>query len=184
MTAQIFKTGVSEGTEQARVMRWAMIARWHGFPAARHWIETGIEPAMPQIGAGSGLERRSGKSALPPIPPEAVAALRWLHHIPNGGSRGGTAKERMKHGARLKAEGVRSGVADLFLPHRSINLAGLYVELKKTGGGTRSDKQKQFGRDMRAAGYGFAFCDGWIAAIDCIEMYILGQRWNMYYGDD
>ena len=42
--------------------------------------------------------------------------LRWLHHIPNGGSRGDDAKSRAIRGGQLKAQGVRTGVSDVSLP--------------------------------------------------------------------
>ena len=57
--------------------------------------------------------------------------LRWLHHIPNGGSRGDTAQGRQIRGAQLKAQGVRTGVADLCLPVKRGAYSGLYIEMKK-----------------------------------------------------
>ena len=41
---------------------------------------------------------------------EPIPACRWLHAIPNGGNRSAVT------GARLKAEGVKRGIPDLFLP--------------------------------------------------------------------
>lgn len=51
-----------------------------------------------------------------PDAPPKVPALEWFHAIPNGGSRGDDDKSRKIRGAQLKAEGVRQGVADTFLP--------------------------------------------------------------------
>jgi hypothetical protein len=51
-----------------------------------------------------------------------------IHAIPNGNWRG------QRVAAKLKAEGVRPGVADLFLPVARGGFHGLYMELKRAGG--------------------------------------------------
>lgn len=53
--------------------------------------------------------------------------------IPNGGGRS------MAQGASLKAEGVTAGVPDLFVPDWS-----LWVEMKRTTGGTVSPAQRDW----------------------------------------
>lgn len=53
--------------------------------------------------------------------------------IPNGGQRS------MATAARLKAEGVSSGVPDLFVP-----AWGLWVEMKRSKGGSVSAEQKDW----------------------------------------
>ena len=53
--------------------------------------------------------------------------------IPNGGGRS------MAQGASLKAEGVTAGVPDLFVP-----AWGLWVEMKRSTGGTVSPAQKDW----------------------------------------
>ena len=92
--------------------------------------------------------------------------LKWMHHIPNGGKRG------KAEAARLKAEGVKPGVADIFLPAPKGRYHGLYIELKTLDGGTRSKEQKEFIKDMSAAGYYATFCEGWQQAADLIEKYL------------
>lgn len=73
-------------------------------------------------------------------------ALRWLHHVLNGGRCDViTAK-------RLKDAGVVPGIADLFLPHRTRYNAGLYIEVK-TATGTLSAAQKEFRQYCHAAGF-------------------------------
>jgi hypothetical protein len=71
---------------------------------------------------------------------------RWFHSIPNGENRD------LITAARLKATGLKSGVADTFLPEPRGVYHGLYVELK-TPTGRLSDKQKEFIAAMRQRRY-------------------------------
>lgn len=84
-----------------------------------------------------------------------VPALRWLHHIPNGGKRHRTVA------AKLRAEGVKSGVHDYFLPVARQGFHGLYIELKTTDGGRREKEQVEFADFVRAEGFRAEFCEGW-----------------------
>lgn len=68
------------------------------------------------------------------------------HHVPNGGTR--TRREASK----LKAMGVLPGVGDTFLPLKSGEFCGLYIELKKAGGSPSPD-QKKFLKAVAAEGY-------------------------------
>lgn len=109
--------------------------------------------------------------------------LRWLHHIPNGGSRGDSGASRAIAGGRLKAEGVRSGVADVFLPVARCNKHGLYIEMKapkfepkrlESKGGL-SDEQIEFGNFVMEQGYSFWVCYSWQQASTLIESYLKGE---------
>jgi hypothetical protein len=71
---------------------------------------------------------------------------RWFHSVPNGERRDPITA------ARLKVTGVKSGVADTFLPEPRGIYHGLYIELK-TPTGRLSDKQKEFIAAMRKRGY-------------------------------
>lgn len=99
--------------------------------------------------------------------------LKWLHAIPNANSH------------RQVAEGVRAGVADVFLPYSAPKLPyeseiwyhGLYIELKlikrlKEKNGGLSSEQIRFGEDMKEAGYQWYCCYGWEAARDKILEYL------------
>lgn len=79
--------------------------------------------------------------------------LRWLHAIPNGLSFAGVdARVRGKITTQMTLEGTKSGVCDLFLPVKSHQYSGLYIEMKsKTG--SLSPKQKEFITFVREQGY-------------------------------
>lgn len=109
--------------------------------------------------------------------------LRFLHHIPNGGARSKATAGRMK------AEGVRSGVWDYFLPVHGGVLAynGLYIELKhprersaKNGG--LSDKQVEFGAMVYLEGFATVVAYDWTEAQQAILAYLAGNEvpffWN------
>jgi len=106
--------------------------------------------------------------------------LKWLHHIPNGGSRGDSAQSRAIRGGQLKAQGVRVGVADVFLPVRRGSWSGLYIEMKKPSErpkregskGGLSDEQIEFGVFVKSQGYGWCCCYSWEEAVKIIEQYL------------
>lgn len=99
--------------------------------------------------------------------------LRLMYHCPNGGSR------NKIEAARLKNQGVKAGVPDIFLPHSVGEYHGLYIELK-TDTGSTTDKQEQWLRDLRAEGYYTDVCHGFEAARAVIEDYLTGGHMNTY----
>lgn len=70
--------------------------------------------------------------------------------IPNGGHRNPIVA------AKLKAEGVRPGVPDLFCPEWS-----LWIETKRLKGGTVSPVQKDWIAYLREIGHTVLVCHGW-----------------------
>lgn len=96
--------------------------------------------------------------------------LRLLFHIPNGGSR------RPVEAARFKAEGVKAGVPDLFLPVPSGIWHGLFIELKRQKGGRISDKQKRWLSDLERQGYRAELAFGWKDAAEIILDYLKGRQ--------
>ena len=91
--------------------------------------------------------------------------LKWLHHIPNGGSRD------KKEAVNLKRQGVKAGVSDLFLPCACHGYHGLYIEMKSKNG-KLSKKQAEFIEDMIRQGYKAVVCYGAETAIKVIMQYI------------
>lgn len=85
--------------------------------------------------------------------------------IPNGGHR------HIAVAKKLKAEGVRSGVPDVFLPYVTVDHAGLFIEMKRTKGGRESAEQIQWRLDLRSRGYQVCVCLGWRNAAAAICVY-------------
>lgn len=92
--------------------------------------------------------------------------LRWMHAIPNGGYR-----DKITAG-KLKAEGVKPGVADIFLPVARGDWHGLYIELKKEIGGKTSAEQIEFGDFVKAQGYGFVVSREWQYTVNTLMEYL------------
>jgi hypothetical protein len=112
--------------------------------------------------------------------------LKWLHHIPNGGIRGDDAQSRAIRGGQLKAQGVRSGVADVCLPVKRGQFSGLYVEMKKpaekpvkaTSKGGLSEDQIEFAKFVRNQGFMWQVCYSWNEAADLIKNYLTNSLNN------
>jgi hypothetical protein len=106
--------------------------------------------------------------------------LKWFHAIPNGGNRGDTAQSRAIEGGRMKAEGVKRGVADCFLPVKCGHWSGLYIEMKKVdlkpktakSNGGLSVAQIEFKKFVQNQGYGWVVCYGWVEAKDILIQYL------------
>lgn len=113
--------------------------------------------------------------------------LRWVHAIPNGGERHAAVAGKMK------AEGVKTGVADIFCPvpkkhfeQSGLNVhenefvyCGLYVEMKKPErrnhkDGGLSDEQKLFRDFVISQGYAYCVCYTWDEAFKAILNYLGG----------
>lgn len=91
--------------------------------------------------------------------------LKWLHHVPNGGSR------NKREAAKLKQMGVKAGVADLCLPYPRGVYCGLYIEMKY-GNNRQQESQKGFLADMAGAGHFVATCYSAEEAVGVITGYL------------
>ena len=94
--------------------------------------------------------------------------LDLMHHIPNGG------KRSKSEAARFKAQGVKAGVPDIFLPCARGGYHGLYIELKRTKGGKLSAAQKGWIDALRGQGYKVIVCYGFDEAREVIINYLEG----------
>ena len=111
----------------------------------------------------------------------AYPELKFMHHIPNGGARGSTAKERAIRGAQLKAQGVKKGVPDICLPVKRGEFSGLYIEMKKPSlepkregskGGV-SEEQAEFIYFLEYQGFKCSVCYTWEQAANVISAYLM-----------
>ena len=91
-----------------------------------------------------------------------------FHHSANGGNR--TRREASK----FKLMGVLPGVPDTFLPLKSQEYCGLYIELKKAGGAPSTD-QKKFLNAVAEEGF-LAIVLNDLATFKKVFSYYLKQR--------
>ena len=91
--------------------------------------------------------------------------LMWLHAIPNGG------KRNYKEAVRLKAQGVKSGVWDIFLPVAKHGYHGLYIEMK-AGKNKLTENQHLFGDFAHKQGYLTHTAYSWLEAKKVITEYM------------
>ncbi len=155
---EIAKPG-TESAHQKALFAWAAMAERRGFKFA--WQETTYTQTF-----------RSDE----PIPGFPVPELKWLFAIPNGGARNAITAGRMK------AEGVKKGVADIFLPVLKVRTelispndfqyhSGLWIEMK-VGKNKLSPEQDGFCDFVLRQGYRFALAYSWIYAAKFIETYL------------
>lgn len=121
--------------------------------------------------------------AIPTEHDEQVALFREMHlrgctdprwrqafAIPNGG------KRTIGVAVKMKAEGVKPGVPDIFLPVACGIWCGLFVEMKRIKGGRLSDEQREFINSLDPH-YMVVIGHGAQDAIDKIRDYLaLGER--------
>lgn len=90
---------------------------------------------------------------------------RHVFAIPNGG------KRSMVAAMRAQAEGLCSGVPDLFIPFPNGVYHGLFIEMKKVKGGVVSATQKEWIANLNACGYHAVVCKGFEEAKAVIDSY-------------
>lgn len=118
-----------------------------------------------------GMAKRSS-----PEHNEQAALIKWadlqsdkryglLYAIPNGGHR------VVAVAARLKSEGVRAGVPDLFWPVASSGFHGLYIEMKY-GKNKLTTSQRSWRDALIEQGYAHVVCYDWTAASEEMKKYL------------
>ena len=106
-------------------------------------------------------------AAAPTEHAEQVSLCGWLDAkhpdldywaTPNGGNR------NIVTAAKMKAEGQKAGIPDLFFPELR-----LFVEMKRTKGGSVSKEQKHWIERLTKHGYKVVVCKGAAEAVKAIE---------------
>jgi len=92
-------------------------------------------------------------------------ALEMLFAVPNGG------KRHVKTAITLKAEGVKAGVPDVWLPVPSRIYHGMVIEMK-FGKNTVTEEQKAWLLNLENHGWFTAVCYSWEAAAIEICLYL------------
>lgn len=95
--------------------------------------------------------------------------LALLYHCPNGADRHPAVA------AKLKKQGVKPGVPDLFLPVARGTAHGLYIEMKRQKGGRVSEDQKAWMEALTQQGYVCVVAHGAEEACDVIWHYLEGE---------
>lgn len=151
---QLSKSG-TEHAHQVALFAWAAIACYHGFKTANLWADNGVIPS-------EDFTRKP------------IHCLKWLHAIHNQGH--GDAIR----GGKAKAEGVKAGIPDIFLPYSTKGKNGLYIELKRpeirpvheTSKGGLSNEQIEFAAFAKANGFEWRVAYGWHEAAKIIQEYL------------
>ena len=95
--------------------------------------------------------------------------LQLMFHVPNEGKRSTIT------GARMRDEGMKRGVPDIFIPVPRGQYHGMFVEMKRRAGGRMSAEQERWLADLSRQGYYCAVCRGWEIAADKITAYMQGE---------
>lgn len=104
--------------------------------------------------------------------------LGLLFKIANDGNR------RINYAMKMKAEGLKSGVPDLFLPVARQGYHGLFIEMKRRGAtpsrdGKLSKTQEEWFVSLKAQGYRVEKCIGADEAIAVLLDYLTKKVWSI-----
>ena len=116
-----------------------------------------------------------------------ASCVRWMEYqypreanllfaIPNGAHLAGTAKQRAAQWARLKKEGAKPNVPDLFLPIPRRSSHGLFIEMKTETGRVRPG-QKEWLQALSIQGYETAVCRS-LEEFQAVVREYLFEGWN------
>ena len=151
----------------------------------RHW-EQSLKVRVPRYRDFEGtlvcikaLDKKKKDIPVPTESQEQQALFEWadrlcfrypelslLHHIPNEGKRSKST------GAKMKREGMKSGVPDIHLPVARGRFHSLYIELKRRKGSTVTQSQSTWIQLLGKYGNAAYICYGWEEAAKVIEEYL------------
>lgn len=101
--------------------------------------------------------------------------LKWLHSSLNGIPIPAPATIRARIINHMKAEGMKKGIPDLFLPVARRDYHGLYIEMKKDDGKVRKE-QSEFLDFAATQGYYGTVCYGYNEAVETLEWYLNDKK--------
>ena len=96
--------------------------------------------------------------------------------VPNGGLR------NVRVAAQLKAEGVKAGVADLFICMPNANYHGLFIEVK-VGRNVQQPSQKKFESIVRSHGYQYKIVKSMDELVALLDVYKKEKSIKRTYAD-
>jgi hypothetical protein len=136
----------------------------------------------------SAAEYRAGAAKVPLEEQECKWLFEWaqtqrfggwklsdvLVHVPNGAYHGADRKSGAVVARKLREQGVQPGVFDYILPVpiMRLQIPGLWLEMKRTKGGTVSAEQKKFESRMIQLGWACEIAKGWIDAAAIIDQHL------------
>lgn len=154
---ELAKSGTEHGNQEA-IFSWANIASEYGYILAQD----------DRMYTDSKFVELQSKPHYNPF-----VDLKLMYAIPNQIPNAVVA-------ARMKAEGVKSGVPDIFLPVARYGKHGLYIELKrnknvdkKMAKGRIAANQSAYALALIEHGYQVELCYGWEEARDVLIRYML-----------
>lgn len=133
----------------------------HGIDVAILWAQSKEDILKRPLGS----EVRRLNPDLPLPTGNELFETSWIHAIPNGGFRDAITA------GKLKAEGVRSGVGDVFVPLGRKGWNGFYLEFK-TPGGRQQDTQKAFEEYCSKVNYLYAISKSAEDALKKLKWYL------------
>lgn len=139
----------------------------------------------------SAAEYRAGAAKVPLEAQECKWLFEWaqtqrfrgwklsevLLLVPNGAYHGADRKAGAVVARKLREQGLQEGVFDYVLPVPILRVGaefcpGLWLEMKRTRGGTVSEDQKKFKNRMEQLGWQCEIAKGWIEAARFIDEYL------------
>ena len=149
-----------------------------------------LEPTKPKQGKVIKPEDLAGKSegsqqkalmVWAALNVDTYPQLKWLVHIPNGGTR------NIREAVELKAQGVKAGVPDLMLPYAvrkrdyqgfgedfKYGYHGCFLEMKVKPN-KPSQEQIEWLHNLLENGYYCKVCYSWTEARDTLIAYLEGK---------
>jgi hypothetical protein len=92
--------------------------------------------------------------------------LKLAFAVPNGG------KRSFREGKAQKLAGLKAGVPDIFIPIRTEEYGGMFVEMKRRKNGSLRANQRQWIADLNEQGYFAVVAKGWHDAASKISLYL------------